>query len=174
MLMQFTPAPAEAAVPTAPPSSGLSATSGLSGADVEQLIEELVASDLVRSTEVTATSVDYVFEVPTEVGLFELPISVPIQASPAARKGIVQTNLSFGRHNFYGAYVDLNRWDQGMIVSGGAAAVNAALCAVPAVGAISCGVIFTLLLIASNTITTSGMCPRVYRMYLSGRAGHCA
>ncbi|PZE87105.1 hypothetical protein DEI91_02090 [Curtobacterium sp. MCBD17_032] len=69
-----------------------------------------------------------------------------------------------------GLYVDVNSYDQGAIIGGGAAAANSGLCLLgPAV----CAVATVAVVLASTAITTHGIrCgTQVMRVHLSGRPG---
>lgn len=57
-----------------------------------------------------------------------------------------------------GVYITLNSTDQAALTNGGAAAIGAALCAIPAVGWAGCGVIAVVLAVATTYVNAYGLC----------------
>ncbi|WBM80648.1 hypothetical protein KIV56_04375 [Cryobacterium breve] len=79
---------------------------------------------------------------------------------------MVTPYLSGGIDAKYGIYVDFNRTDQGVIVSGGGAGLAAALCFIPGVGIPLCVVAVSVVAAATAALAAHGLCRNTMRVYI--------
>lgn len=138
-------------------------TSSLTEEDWKSAVDELIASDVPRTSEETFSETRYTFEVPVDAvavdgGLFEFTVAVP-------KDGLVTPYLGGGSDS-YGPYVLLNNFDQNAIINGGAAAVTAGLCAIPGTGWISCAAITAAVVVAGTWLAVNGTCPQNLKAYI--------
>jgi len=80
--------------------------------------------------------------------------------------GVVTPYLGGGIDAKYGIYVDFNRTDQGVIVSGGGAGLAAALCFIPGVGIALCVVAVSVVAAATAALAANGLCRNTMRVYI--------
>ncbi|ALS57277.1 hypothetical protein C5D65_00845 [Rathayibacter toxicus] len=78
----------------------------------------------------------------------------------------IAASLLSGGWDVGGPYVDLNRADQAIVASGGAAGLSVALCAVPGVGVPLCASTSAILTAAAAFIATNGACGDSMRIHL--------
>lgn len=84
--------------------------------------------------------------------------SGPIPKNDITAKGDVMVPMIGGGMEGNGFYITLNPTDQAALTNGSAAAIGAALCAIPAVGWAACGVIAVVLAIATTYVNAHGLC----------------
>lgn len=75
-----------------------------------------------------------------------------------------------------GWYVSFNRFDQQQLLGVGGGALALAICAIPAVGWLACGVAAILVGVATSYVIEYGRCPTSrpsLRVYVSSRTGRC-
>lgn len=133
-------------------------------------VTQLLASDVPRTVESSPAGREYTFHVPVSdpavpSGTFDLGIFVPA-------KQHVRPNLGGGWDNA-GPYILLNNFDQQLIVGGGGAVITAALCAIPAIGTVSCIAIAAAVIAAGTWIANYGVCPRNLKSYVFGPRFSC-
>lgn len=168
-MTQFSPATAAEEAPTPPvtatadtvtlPDGSTVDPSTLTEEDWQTAVDQLVSSDLQRTVTESAAETTYVFDVPVDgSSTFQLTVSVP-------KEGPLRPRLGGGTDD-RGLYILLNNFDQNMVVGGGAAAVSAALCAIPAVGWVGCAAITVAVVAANVWISQNGLCPQNLKMYI--------
>lgn len=131
--------------------------------DWNKAVEELIASDIPRTVEDTPSEAVYTFHVPVADpsvpgGVFDLTIAAP-------KDGAITPQIGGGSDSI-GVYILLNPFDQNLIISGGAYAVGAALCAIPAIGWVSCLAIQAAVTVAATWIGVHGTCPQNLKAYI--------
>lgn len=119
---------------------------GITEAEWEQAIGELIASDTPRTESKTLAGTTYTFHipVPSDVvasGVWDFGVFVPTEQSGAPKLGVGSDSR--------GAFLILNKFDQDLLTSGAIAVLTAAACALPAIGWVSCGVITVALAVAA-------------------------
>lgn len=80
--------------------------------------------------------------------------------------------LSGGRGT-YGIYIQFNALDQDLILNGSGLLLAAAICAIPAVGAVLCTVVGAVISTALIFFRHNGTCPRSLRIYPFADVKHC-
>ncbi|TQO18880.1 hypothetical protein FB472_0408 [Rhodoglobus vestalii] len=159
-------APAAAANEAKPTSITLSNISDLAGVTEEQwdqAVADLIGSEVPRTVNETIAATDYTFHIAVDdpavpSGEFDFSVAVP-------KVGVITPSLGAGS-DARGPYILLNNFDQQVLVGGGSAAITAALCAIPAIGWISCTVITAVIVVAAAWITTYGVFPQNMKSYL--------
>lgn len=156
------PSPAPAESITMPDGSTFD-SSTLTEEDWNTAVDELIASDAPRTTEETFSETLYTFEIPVESatapdGTFEFTVAVP--------KDDVVTPRLGGGSDSYGPYILLNEFDQNLLIGGGGAAITAGLCAIPAIGWISCAAITAAVVVAATWLSVNGTCPQNFKAYI--------
>lgn len=116
-----------------------------------------------RTVEDTPSERLYTFHIPIEdraipQGEFNLTIAAPVGGGANARLGAGSDSA--------GVYVLLNNFDQNLIISGAGAAVTAALCAIPAIGWVSCAAITAAIVVAATWLAVHGTCPVNLKAYI--------
>ncbi|MGO3884703.1 MAG: hypothetical protein ACTJHU_00265, partial [Mycetocola sp.] len=129
---------------------------GMSGVTLEQweeAVAQLVSSDLPRDVKETRSATEYTFFAPSADGrgTASFGIAVPKEA--------IQPRLGGGSDK-HGPYFLLNSFDQAMLQGGYTTAFGAALCAIPAVGTIACGVIIAAGVAAAAWLNANKSCPQ--------------
>ena len=126
-------------------------------------VDDLIASDVPRTVTEKATVTEYVFHIAVDSaavpkGTFDLGIAVP-------KEGVIVPMIGAGSDG-RGPYVLLNNFDQNVVLSGAGAAVTAALCAIPAIGWVSCAVITAAMVVVGVWLSQNGTCPQNLKIYL--------
>ncbi|WP_426515402.1 hypothetical protein ACPPVQ_12390 [Diaminobutyricibacter sp. McL0618] len=75
------------------------------------------------------------------------------------------SRLGGGADPKWGLYVEFNRTDQGVLASGGGAALGIALCAIPGVGWALCAVVAGVTTAATAAVIAHGLCKNILRIY---------
>lgn len=132
-------------IPAHAASASTDGATGSSEAGVEATKTELLSSSLPRTTTVVPGAVVDTFELR---GGTSISVSQPVEGKGARLGGGVSPSV----------YITLNRADQTALRNGAAAAVGAALCAIPAVGWMVCAGIMGTLAIAMTYIGKHGLC----------------
>lgn len=137
--------------------------SALTEEDWNKAVDELIASDIPRTVEDTHSETVYTFHVPVDDpsvpgGVFDFTV--------AAQKDGVFTPQIGGGSDSIGAYILLNSFDQNLILSGASSVVTAALCAIPAIGWVSCAAITAAVTVAATWIGVHGLCPGQLKAYI--------
>lgn len=128
-------------------------------------IEQLLASDIPRTVTEDQTRTLYTFHL--DVDGEGVPDNYVLDYTLAvADDGIITPMLS-GGSNQHGPYIDLNGFDQDLVISGGAAAIGLAACAIPGLGWVSCVAITAGLTVAAVALSNNGKCPGNFRIYLN-------
>lgn len=140
------------------------------GITEEQWHEEadrLIASDLPRTVTEVVGGTEYVFhlDIDEEVvpggGTFDLAFVVDAEGDP----DLIQPMLGAGSDS-RGAYILLNNYDQNMLIGGYTTAIAVALCAIPAIGWVSCAVITAATVAAASWLAVNNTCPQNLKVYL--------
>ncbi|WP_138946538.1 hypothetical protein [Plantibacter sp. M259] len=126
-----------------------------------------LAVDELKAAQVPFTT-QRVGEDTIETFVFENGFSFSVGQGPS------ETRLGGGQDSG-GIYVLFNAFDQGLIIGGGAMALQGALCLLPGVGAALCVVFGAILLVASTALATNGICQggREMKIYIGGNQGRC-
>ena len=146
-------APASAATPTSAELQQQTASSpqaaDISPELIKQAFSELLSSDLPR----TVTG-----EGGGEVTTFDLPEGLSLSFGTGVVTGESDEFTTYigGGSDSRGMYVLLNQFDQGLVISGSGFALGAALCAIPAVGAVACLVVGAILTVAGAVLAANG------------------
>jgi len=170
----LTATPATAASPAENASS--STTPSLSGetvlesvgatqAEWEAEVEALVASDLPRTMTEENGVTRYSFELTPEGE--GVPAGYVMDYAVEVHDDGAIVPMLAGGSNQHGPYLDLNQFDQDLVISGGAAAIGLAACAIPAVGWVSCAAITAALTVAAVALAHNGKCKGEFRIYLN-------
>lgn len=168
-------APASAAAPASaeiqPLAAATSQVDDISPEMIEQAFSQLLSSDLPRT--VTGEGGD-------AVTTFDFPegLSLSFGTAVVAGEGDELTTYIGGGSDSRGLYVKLNQFDQGLVISGSGFALGAAICAVPAVGAVACLVVGAILTVATAVLAANGgTCSRnrQLKIYVTNgiRSGGC-
>ena len=139
--------------------------------DIEGAFAELTASDLPRTTQVQLGGTVTTFD------LNGVKLSFTTNASRGALDGVsraVTPDLG-GGWDTRGMYISFNSLDQQALIAGGAVALGAAICLIPAVGQIACAVVGVVLTVATVYVANHGICSksRTLRVYPTSRTGRC-
>ncbi|MCY1718630.1 hypothetical protein OVA26_16960 [Microbacterium sp. SL62] len=170
----LTATPATAAPPvedasssTTPASSGdtVLESVGATQAEWEAEVEALVASDLPRTVTEENGVTRYSFELTPEGE--GVPAGYVMDYTVEVHDDGAIVPMLAGGSNQHGPYLDLNQFDQDLVISGGAAAIGLAACAIPAVGWVSCAAITAALTIAAVALAHNGKCKGEFRIYLN-------
>ncbi|WJS90900.1 MULTISPECIES: hypothetical protein [Microbacterium] len=138
---------------------------GATRAEWEAEIESLVASDLPRTVTEQDGVTRYSFELtPQGEGV---PTGYTMDYTVELHDDGAIVPMLAGGSNQHGPYLDLNQFDQDLVISGGAAAIGLAACAIPAVGWVSCAAITAALTIAAVALAHNGKCKGEFRIYLN-------
>jgi len=149
----------------------------LSGSRISQIPQseiaaafaELKASDLPRTTEFVDGRLMTTFT------LHGIDFSFESGPSSPVRSGTSINPLLGGGWDYKGMYVSFNALDQQALIAGGAAALGIAICLIPAVGQIACGVVAVIITVATVYVANHGICSnkRTLRVYPTSRTGRC-
>jgi hypothetical protein len=162
----FAYAPAASANEAEPTPAALTSVSNLAGVTEEQweqAVADLIGSEVPRTVNETFAATEYTFHIAVDApavpsGEFDFGVVVP-------KVGVITPSLGAGS-DARGPYILLNNFDQQVLFGGGGAAITAALCVIPAIGWVSCGVITAVIVVAAVWITTYGVCPQNMKSYL--------
>lgn len=159
--------PVEATPPSAPASSSETVLEsvGATQAEWEAEIDALVASDLPRTVTKEDGVTRYSFELTPEGE--GVPAGYVMDYAVEVHDDGAIVPMLAGGSNQHGPYLDLNQFDQDLVISGGAAAIGLAACAIPAVGWVSCAAITAALTIAAVALAHNGKCKGEFRIYLN-------
>jgi hypothetical protein len=137
----------------------------VTGEQIAEAFAELSASDLPREMTVSRTETLTTFDLEGTAVTF----------SKANRRGASETPDLNGGYDKYGMYISFNSTDQEALVNGGAVALGVAICAIPGVGWIACGVVAVIIAIATTYINAHGICPdgKTLRSYPGRNYARC-
>lgn len=144
--------------------------------DYRTLVDDLKTSDLPRSEAVVdgQTVLTFIIDSP-ELGEFEMKV-VDLQNEDefAPGDGMVQPQIG-GGWDSGGPYVTFNNFDQSVLIGAGGAALVLAICAIPAVGQIACGVAGIIVAAATAYVVEYGRCPNKgdLKVYVATRRAYC-
>lgn len=151
--------PVSAATPISGDPAGGSSTQSSTQMTPQQwatIKADLNASSLPRTVTVSGGIRTFTYTLPSGSSLV---LSEPVGPQPGV-PAEVTSQLGVGVCGFFNVCVYLNRTDQGALAAGGAAFLAIAICAIPAVGWISCAAVTSALVVAAFYIAAYGFCPR--------------
>lgn len=134
------------------PTSEAETNYGLSQQEIAAAYEDLRGSEAQRVTEEIDGSTFTTFTLPTG-------------STMTFKDDEVSAQLGGGWDDRYGLYVDFNRTDQTVLISGGGAALGAAICLIPGAGVPLCIVASAIIGAAIAAISANGLCPNIMRVY---------
>jgi hypothetical protein len=148
-------APVSAAAPA--PGSDAASSGRLTQHEWTQLKAELEASSLPRTVTVSGGTRTYTYTLPSGSALV---------LSEPSKKADLAPMLGVGGCGWFNVCIYLNRVDQGALATGGAILLTAAICAIPAVGWLSCAAIAAAIAVGAYYIAAYGFCPRYLQIGL--------
>lgn len=139
------------------------------------LIDDLTASDVPRTTATVDGRTVHTFTIESPAtGTFELSmVDVKSEEEFVGDEGTMHPNLG-GGWDSSGPYVSFNQVDQDALIAGTAGALVLAICLIPAVGTLACGVAGILVTVAGIYLVAYGKCPGDLRLPLVTHRPYCA
>ncbi|NUT04279.1 MAG: hypothetical protein HOV76_12430 [Hamadaea sp.] len=123
------------------------------------LLAELEASSLPRTTVEDGDMLVTTYSISED---FDFTVEQPLIAP-----------MLSGGYGTYGIYIQFNSLDQDLILNGSGILLTAAICAIPAVGAVLCTVVGAVISTALIFFRHNGTCPRSLRIYPFADVKHC-
>ncbi|TFD90512.1 hypothetical protein [Cryobacterium serini] len=136
--------------PASAPAAEISGTE-LDDATISAAFADLQASDAPRSESM-------------ENGKSLVTFTLPTGSTLTFERDAIQLMLG-GGYGQWGLYVDFNRTDQGILLSGGGAGLATALCFIPGVGIPMCIIAATVVAAATAALVAHGVCGGTMRVW---------
>lgn len=151
--------------PSAPSIKVSAQNDGISSEQMEQLSAELQNSRLPRTERSVGGHIHRTYIIDVQGQHFELTVSDPIFRTAT----FAVTPMLGGGSNSHGVYISFNQYDQSVLIGGSYGLINAALCAIPAIGWVGCAAITAALVFVASYVSTHGACSgnKVMRVYIN-------